>query len=385
MFPPIKTGTSNHTKNLVKAFYKSKTDISLITVKNNQAYNDTQFPYPIYRLKALHFNSKKYFKHLRIVSIFISNYIKSYIIIKRKSPDRIIIINHYLDLVFPIIISAKLLRIPIYISVGTQLQSPNIYKNKILNFLDKLICGKLVFPFVNKIVAWDNQIIKYLQDIHKSKKIRSKIIEIPFGAKDLYESNLKKKSNYALAHKIVGVGAIFDARDFIYIIKIFKKLLIEYPKLKLIIIGHEYTDKTRKYVESEGLSSKVNFLGEIEHNEVIKQLKEADIHCMMLSGKYVGIGTSNLESMLVGTPIVSNIPDNIFSSKRLLDMRDYIYTSGNDEEILIKKLKTVLDNEAVRKKIGESGQRFVEENLNWERVVEAYKTSFKNDKSNFKN
>ena len=77
--------------------------------------------------------------------------------------------------------------------------------------------------------------------------------------------------------------------------------------------------------------------------------------------------------------------DNIFSSKRLLDMRDYIYTSGNDEEILIKKLKTVLDNEAVRKKIGEGGQRFVEENLNWERVVEAYKTSFKNDKSNFKN
>ena len=89
-------------------------------------------------------------------------------------------------------------------------------------------------------------------------------------------------------------------------------------QIKLIIIGHEYTDKTRKYVESEGLSSKVNFLGEIEHNEVIKQLKEADVHCMMLFGKYVGIGTSNLESMFVGTPIVSNIPDNIFSSKKTI-------------------------------------------------------------------
>ena len=85
MFPPVKTGTSNHTKNLVKAFYKSKTDISLITVKNNQANNDTNFPYPVHRLKSLHFNSKKYFKHLRVVSIFISNYIKTYSIIKRNS------------------------------------------------------------------------------------------------------------------------------------------------------------------------------------------------------------------------------------------------------------------------------------------------------------
>ena len=76
MFPPIKTGTSNHTKNLVEAFYKSNTDISLITVKNKQANNDTKLPYPVYQLKALHFNSKKYFKHLRVASIFISNYIK---------------------------------------------------------------------------------------------------------------------------------------------------------------------------------------------------------------------------------------------------------------------------------------------------------------------
>lgn len=365
MFPPIQTGTSFYAKNLAESLVKIGHNVTVATLEN-QNYCDNCSIYKIHRLKALHFPLKNYFKHLRICSVFPSNFSKMATIAQEEKADVILLVNHYLDIAFPTIYAARKNQIPLIVSVGTQLQSLNRPRQMILGFLDKIICG-YIFSQCQRIIAWDKEIRRYLKDTH-GLKILHKISIVNFGINGDPKIYLNHRHNYQHAKQILGVGAIIEQRNFQFLIQTFAKLLKFYPELSLKIIGHIYHQSTVQMVEKMNLGHKVKFTGELPHQTVLKELQKSVCCWGTLSGEYVGLGTSNLEAMMMGVPVVSNIPLDLLGKADFKDMENYIFTDDFSMNEILDKMKLVLADHKLRKKIGQNGKKLVIKYMDWSKI-----------------
>jgi len=279
----------------------------------------------------------------------------------------LLVVNHYLDIVFPAIYAAKKLKLPLYISVGTQMQSSNAFRNHVLRILDRIVCGELIFPFCQKIIAWDSEIDRYIQEVQPTP-ISSKSVIIPFGANGDIDQLSAYNHDYSLKNQILGVGSVLSQRDYLFQVRVFKELLKIKPNLRYKIIGHIYTDAPIRLAKSLGIDNRIEFTGELPHDQVIEEMHKSDIHWMMTSVKYVGLGTATIEAMLLGIPSISNSPKNLFGNAELIDMENYIYTDSKDVQSVIAKIIAVMDSEELRNKIGRKGRKFVETHLNWDIV-----------------
>lgn len=365
MFPPIRTGTSFYSGNLAGVLQQQGHQVLVVTVKNTEAAAE-EFPFPVYRIKALHIRLKNFFKHLRFSSVFISNYGRLTKIAKTHNADVILLVNHYLDIAFPAIYASRKLGKPLFISVGTQMQSLNPFRNKVLRLLDRLICGRLIFPFCRNIISWDAEIERYIKEVQREKIARKSVI-IPFGSNGDAGEMLRYRHDYSKTDQIIGVGAIISQRDYLFNLRVFKELLISFPNMRLKIIGHIYIQSPLEFARQLGISDKVDFIGEAPHTIVIEELKKSAIHWMMLSGEYVGLGTATIEAMTLGIPCISNVPEDLFGKPLLKDMQNFIYASKDVKEVTQKIIK-VLTDEPLRMKIGLAGREFVNNHLDWQEV-----------------
>ena len=367
MFPPIRTGTSFYSKNLVDNMVKHGHQVTLVTVVNSDT-EEGSYPYQVVRIPALHFPMKSYFKHLRFCSLFPCNYISISRLVKETQAEVILLVNHYLDIAFPAIYASIRHKIPLIVSVGTQLQSLNPVRNKILNILDRIICGGAIYPFCRKIVSWDKEIERYIYDI-QSKSTSQKSVIVPFGVNGDISEYKKHEHNYELHNQILGVGAVIDHRNFLFQVQVFSRLLKYYPSLRLKIIGHQYISAPVQLVKELGINNQVEFTGELPHSQVLEELRKSDIHWMMLTSKYKGLGTSTLEAMLMGVPCFSNVPEGLLGIDQLKNFSNYIYTDGVSIDETVLNVKKILENRHLRVTIGQNGKHLVQENMNWDKVV----------------
>lgn len=382
MFPPVQTGTSFYTKNLADTLAANGHDISLVTVENNnlpsQSYN-----YKVYHLKAFHFPLPAFFKHFKISAFYLKNYSLLKKVVLDSGADVMLLVNHYLDIAFPAIYAAKKCSIPLVCSVGTQLQSSKKFRNSLLNFFDRLICGNLIFPFCNKVIAWDTQILKYLNDIHGEHVVRKTAIA-NYAPNGNLKNYLAHKRNYKMHNQILGVGAITEQRNFLPLIYVFILLAPVFPNLKLKIIGHIYNDEAVKLAYANGLGNRIVFTGEKPHDFVLEEMKCSDMFYASLTGKYIGIGTATIEAMLLGVPVVANTPSSLLGKITLNDMTNFVSSYELSYIQIAGKMKKLLQQKKLRSEIGKNGRRFVSKNMNWDIVSHDILKILSNAKDEFK-
>lgn len=366
MYPPIQTGTSFYTRNVARALVERGNEVTVVTLRNREAEPDAE-PFPVMRLPAIHFPIKNYFKHFRIASFFPGNYRAMFALVRERRPDVILLVNHYLDIAFPALAAGRRFGIPVVTSVGTQLQSTNPRRDKLLNVLDRLICGGIVFRFSTKIISWDSQIHQYLVDVH-DERVTAKSVIVPYGVNGEMAVFAQHRHDYAFKGQLLGVGAVIEQRNFIFLVKVFAKLAARFPDLKLKIIGHVYFDEAVKLAREMGLGDRVVFAGEQPHAAVLDAMKRSDLYFGITTGKYTGLGTATIESMLMGVPTVSNAPTDLFP-RPIRDLETYVYTDGVSVDATAERLAGILADEEARRRAGQGGRAFVSDYLSWPNVA----------------
>lgn len=390
MFPPIRTGSSHYAHDLAAHLLKRGNDVSVVALKNRTDANDT-YNFPVYRLSTIHLENlfRKYFKHFRVSSFFADNYITLNRLVRENKIQGMFLVSHYHDIALIAAATAFRNKIPLICSVNTQLQSINPRVDKIFNFFDKLICGKFVFPFCRKIVSLDSKICAYLKDVH-GKSACDKSVLIPYGVYGDPDIFLNRSNDGRFHNQLLGVGSVIEQRNFLFSVLVFNELLKTFPNLKFKIIGHIYYDAAVRLVEKLGIKDKVIFVGELPHDDVLEEVKKSDIFMGILSGKYTGLGTATLEAMLMGVPVVSNVPSDLFGERKLEDMRHYVYAdvsyaaqntghiSASAELVddIAEKISSVLKDVNMRERIGQGGREFISKNLTWERISEDVENLF---------
>lgn len=173
---------------------------------------------------------------------------------------------------------------------------------------------------LNKLFAWLNTIIESyvlkkaqliivqspytLRTIKEHYKIEEKKIEyLPYPVTPKLQ--IGKKTFNVKGPVLLAVGRVDDNRkNFFLLLDVFSLFVKVFPKSRLRIVG-EFSCKSRvlKKARRLGISSFVDFLGNINNDELAAEYVRANI--FVLSSKQEGLGLVYLEAMSYGLPVVT--------------------------------------------------------------------------------
>ena len=366
MFPPLRTGTAFYTQNIALALQGKGHNVEVVTL--GEADSESEVGLKVHRLSSFSLPMKNFFKYFRLCAWNPANWWRLYRIARNSDAQVILLVNHYLDIAFPTRFVALICKIPLVCSIGTQLQSLNPRRNRILNILDRLICGLLVFPGCERIVAWDAQIHQYLVDV-QGEEILSKISIVNYGVNGDPTQLLAHQHDYSDNDTILGVGAVSEQRSFVPLVKAFALLAEHNPFLRLRIIGHIYYEKAPQLAKKLGLENKVEFLGEQPHHRVIEEMQGSSLLYSSLTGQYVGLGTATIEAMLLALPTVVNVPLDLLGKGIIIDKEHLVQCCSSDPAVISQHIELLLGDANLRQKVGKGGRALVQKHLNWDVVA----------------
>ena len=165
---------------------------------------------------------------------------------------------------------------------------------------------------------------------------------------------------------VVGVTArLVPDKGHAYLIRAVKRLKIEIPNLKLLIVGDgRYRKELEALVRTLQMGDRVLFTGNVQ--DVSKPLAAMDIFVLPATWRE-GFGLSIAEAMTCEKPVIVT---NIWALNTLIQDRvNGVLVEPKNVEHLAEAIHYMLSHPEFRKKIGKAGRRTAEERFSLERMV----------------
>jgi phosphatidylinositol alpha-mannosyltransferase len=176
-----------------------------------------------------------------------------------------------------------------------------------------------------------------------------------------FEEYLDGKKN------ILFVGRLEFRKGLNYLLNALLLVKREMPDVRLIVVGPGTRLRKRyeRWVNKTGLEKDVVFAGYVSNEDKARYYKTADIFCAPATSRE-SFGIVLLEAMATGKPVVAtNIPGY---ASVVSDGEDGLLVPPQNYQELARALKTLLNDEALRKQMGEKG-RAKSKNFSWELVA----------------
>ena len=302
------------------------------------------------KIEIINLNKKNIFRYLpkgnffksrlSYVLIFVLNFFKLLNLIKNKRPDYLI--------------AHLLTSLPIFLTLFFNNKTKIVLRISglpKLNFF-RFIFWKLFSKNIYSVTCPTTTTYKYLKKMNIFNKnniviLRDPVIKINEFLKKKYERvediKIEKKN------LIIGIGRFTRQKNFLLLIKAFKKILIKYPNYHLILLGEgEQEEMLKEKVKKLEIQNKVFFLG--YQKNVYKYLLNSD--CFILTSLWEDPGFVILEAALSNTLIISsncpNGPDEILSSGR----NGFLFKNNDISDMLNKfdKFKNSTEDELKKKR-----------------------------------
>jgi glycosyltransferase involved in cell wall biosynthesis len=170
---------------------------------------------------------------------------------------------------------------------------------------------------------------------------------------------------------ILAIGKFIPRKGVEYLIKAFNVIVNQrkITNIKLRIGGRgPLKKKYETMIKDYGLNSYISFLEYIKDEEIPSYYTEADIFVLPSivddRGDTEGLGVVLLEATACQTPCIASavggIPDIIKD-----DINGFLVEQGNDKA-LADKIAQLIEDDELRKRLGEQGRLFVEKNFSWQ-------------------
>ncbi|OGX15237.1 MAG: hypothetical protein A2166_00415 [Omnitrophica WOR_2 bacterium RBG_13_41_10] len=205
----------------------------------------------------------------------------------------------------------------------------------------------------------------------------NKIIRIYNGI-NLEKFNFRKFKKDNLV--ITTVARLEEVKNISLALKVIKSLKDEGKyKFKYYLIGD---GSKREEVEQEILELNIKdvvvLFGTLTQEEVINKLKEADI--FFLPSKAEGLPTVLLEAQAMKIPVVATNVGGVCEAIKDR-VTGYLINENNIQQAK-SRIIYLIENESLRKKMGEAGKRFIENNFNIGELTQKLGKVYNTDISN---
>ena len=263
-----------------------------------------------------------------------------------------------------------------------------IFNQDILSF-DKEALNQISFS-IEKIRLY---IIRILQI--RAMNYANEVIFLSNFSKKVISKNLKKKLNYNIIYhgiekkiqklgeknlynsswnyitkkkiKIVYVSPLFYYKNHLTVAKAYSRLTKKYSNLDIKFIGN-YKNNLNLYhniINQNSSINKNNFVGDVNHKDVIKFLCKSDIFVFASSSETFGI--SLVEAMAIGIPIVCS---NKSSLPEILKNGGLYFDPKNDLQ-LSKQIELFIKNKDLRKRKSNEAKK-ISLRYNWKENVKQF-------------
>jgi glycosyltransferase involved in cell wall biosynthesis len=168
---------------------------------------------------------------------------------------------------------------------------------------------------------------------------------------------------------LIYYGRLYWLKGLMYLVKAFKILAHDYSNLGLKIFGKgPLKNRVQKLTSDLGLADRVQFLGQIPHKELVKEIMKADV--AVLPSLREAQPLSVLEAMACKKPVVAfDLP---FANEYIKDSYNGLLAKPENSEDLAHRIAGLLDDEQSRIRVGLNAYYYVRKNHNWADLIEKY-------------
>lgn len=165
--------------------------------------------------------------------------------------------------------------------------------------------------------------------------------------------------------KLFWLRAFDDSYNPKMALRVFQKLLKIYPKVEMIMVGPEKDGSLKqieKLVKDKNLAVKLT--GKLLKDDWISLSNSSDI--FINTSRIDNLPISILEAMALGLPVIST---NVGGIPALIeDGENGLLVKSDDAEAMAEKVKQVISNNDLYRKLSKNGRKTVEENFDWKQV-----------------
>ncbi len=374
-FPPMVSGSSFYAESLALALRARGHEVIGVTLDwREDSLPEEAAPFPLYRLPVIKFSRFSFLYNLKLMGFAFTpgNYRRLKLLIRENQPDLIHYVNHIFDTNLLTTAVARSVQIPVVGSITTPIQHPNVWVQGILTLLDRMTVGWFGVSRWNGIVSLDQTVHNYVGQVY-GRKAQNRSRVIPFGVRlDSIRQYDNASSERNGRPQILMVGHIHAFRNPSQLIRAMKTVLKEVPEARLVLAGRLDLKEPGRVARELGLTQdQVEFRGETGHEETLKLMKDSHVFATWVTGPFPSLGTAPMEAMLCETPVVSDIPEDLFGPGKLKNGKNIVLVNSKDVKAIADTLIRLLKDEALRREIGKRGRQFVLENLSWDRIAEA--------------
>lgn len=177
---------------------------------------------------------------------------------------------------------------------------------------------------------------------------------------------------YAGYKIILSVSHLIKSKGLDLNIKAISQLAKKYLDLKYVVIGAGPEMSSLKQLTRDlNLDERVDFLGELPHEEVMNYMAIADI--FSLPSWREGFVLVDLEAAMHGTPVIACKGDNGKAIGTFVESnKTGLLVKPKNVESLVAAMTFLLENSQEACEIGERAKKLVLENYTWEKTVQNY-------------
>ena len=238
---------------------------------------------------------------------------------------------------------------------------PESYPKSRMGFA-KFFAGPL-FGKIFKRADCIQAISNYLADWAKRMGAKAPIEVVPNGVHQGESLISRTRLDGAI---IITTSRLVHKNGIDILVRAVSNLKTQNLNLKLWILGGgPDKDKLRKLAQELKVEDAVEFFGHIEPEKIPDYLGKADV--FVRPSRSEGLGSSFLEAMAEGLPIigtpVGGIPDF------LNDGETGLFCKVDDPKDLAEKIKRLLSNDSLYKKLSQNGRALVLKNYDWNSIA----------------
>ncbi len=373
-FPPILSGSSFYTSSLAQALSARGHDVMVVTLDwgTEQAVPDDT-PFSVHRLPVLKIPRLGMFYNLDLMGFAFTprNRRRLRLLLEQHGSEILHHVNHIFDTTFLSTSVARSVGIPIVGSITTPIQNQSPFKQRLMQLADQLTVGHFGVQRWDGIVSLDRTVHDYVGRVY-GQRTQARSVVIPFGvpleSMSLYEDRAPSRS---ARPQILMVGHIHPFRNPTQLVRAMPLILQAVPEARLVLAGRVDLQEPVEVARELGLTEdRVSFLGQRPHEETVRLMKTSHCFASWASGPYRSLGTAPMEAMLCETPVVNDLPEDLFGEGALRKDENIILVDSRDHESIAAGIIPLLQNRALRQRIGSAGRSFVQEVLAWEGIAE---------------
>jgi 1,2-diacylglycerol 3-alpha-glucosyltransferase len=375
-FLPRPSGSAHHTAGLARQLAALGHDVLVVTAAHRGAASEEWTDgYRVVRLPSWTPPPSRLGMNYEIPwTLSPRNLRRLFRLLDEFRPDIVHQGGQFFDLTWMSAIWARRRKVPTVVTVYTALVHSDRIARKILWLGDMV----LVRPFLAigrpTIVVIDTWIDSYVRRRYRvgDDRIATVMIGVePDHFVGVDGRKVRERLDLGDRPIVLSIGHVIPLiRDRLALVRAMPHLVEKHPELVVLVVGHVFDEAFLRLADELGVRDHLICTGEVSRDEVPGFVAAADVEAHDFH--YFGLGTSTLEVMAAGVPVVSVVSTDNFPGLELRSGENITIVPENDPKALADAIHQLLDDPELARRVGKGQRQFVVDHFSIDAVTRDY-------------